>query len=129
MSSPSRRLLQFGLIVAALVAVCLLTAWLLQPWTAITQENAAKITEGMTLADVEEILGGPARNESGMPDNFINDAFVMRGVQPFTEKRWASSGRIVIVHFDDSWRVTRHTTGDFAVDRSLFDKIRRWFRV
>jgi len=36
----------------------------LWPPTAITPENAAKIEKGMTLTDVETILGGPARDES-----------------------------------------------------------------
>jgi hypothetical protein len=120
-----RRLLLF---ILASVAVLAVGAWLLWPRTAITRENAAKIKEGMTLAEVEAILGGPARNESDMPDNFINDAFVMNGEQPFTEKRWASPGRVVILHFDDSCRVIRRTTTDFGVDHSLFDMVRRWFR-
>src|SRR5260370_30931418 len=41
-----------------------LGGWLLWPRTAITPENAAKIREGMTLLEVEAILGGPGRNES-----------------------------------------------------------------
>lgn len=41
--------------------------WALWPRTAITRENAAKIREGMTLADVEAILGGPARDEASGP--------------------------------------------------------------
>jgi hypothetical protein len=49
------------------VASCLLAAWLLRPQTAITQENAAKITEGMTRAEVEALLGGPARDETTGP--------------------------------------------------------------
>jgi hypothetical protein len=56
-----RRLLVFGpLAVAALVV----GMWLLWPRTAITRENAAKIQAGMTLAEVEAILGGPARDEA-----------------------------------------------------------------
>jgi hypothetical protein len=38
-------------------------AWLLWPRTAITRENAAKIEPGMTVAEVEAIFGGPARDE------------------------------------------------------------------
>src|SRR5260370_10033817 len=56
-----RRLLVFGLLAGFLVlgaGVCLL--W---PRTAITAENAAKIREGMTLAEVADILGGPPRND------------------------------------------------------------------
>jgi hypothetical protein len=123
---------------AAVVAVLAVGLWLLWPGTAITRENAERIEEGMTLADVEAILGGPARNESDLPENFIHDAFIPKGfinasfangdrheTQPYAEKRWASSGCVVIVDFDGSWRVIRHCSADLNVDRSLFDKLRR----
>ena len=35
--------------------------------SAITPENAAKISEGQTLKEVERLLGGPARDESTGP--------------------------------------------------------------
>jgi outer membrane protein assembly factor BamE (lipoprotein component of BamABCDE complex) len=56
-----RRLLLFALIAVAVVLA--VGVWLLWPRTAITRENAAKIQAGMTLAEVEAILGGPARDE------------------------------------------------------------------
>jgi hypothetical protein len=59
---PVRRLLLLAL-AAGLVALTV-AAWLLLPRTAITRENAAKIRPGMTLAEVEAILHGPARDES-----------------------------------------------------------------
>jgi hypothetical protein len=63
MTVRRRRLLVFGLH-AALAAVAL-AAWLLRPpGTAITRDNAEKIQRGMTLTEVEAILGGPARDES-----------------------------------------------------------------
>jgi hypothetical protein len=127
MSTRTRR--RFLLFSLAAVAGLVVAGWLIWPRTEITRENAAKIKEGMTLAEVEAIFGGPARSESDLPDNFINDAFVMGGVHPFTEKRWASPGRVVIVHFDDSCRVMRYNTADFDVDRSLLDIVRRWFRI
>ena len=55
-----RRLMLFGLL-AGLLALGA-GGWLLWPRTsAITRENAAKIKAGMSLAEVEAILGGPAR--------------------------------------------------------------------
>jgi hypothetical protein len=127
---PRRRLLLLALPVAlVLLGVGALVLW---PRTSITRENAEKIEEGMTLAEVEALLGGPARNESGLPDNFINDAFVnvdACGTPPFAERRWASPGYVVIVSFDGSGRVTRHSHADFDVDRSPLDKLRRWLRM
>jgi hypothetical protein len=127
--------------VLASLGVVGLVFWLLWPHTAITPENAAMIRKGMTLAEVESLFGGPARNESDMPDNFINDAFVLAdpaeikagrlhpGPRPPDEKRWASPGYVVVVHFDDSGRVVRHGLFTFDVDRSLLDKVRRWLRL
>jgi hypothetical protein len=57
-----RRLLLFGLLAALLVLGA--GAWVVWPRMAITPENAAKIKQGMTLAEVESILGGAARDES-----------------------------------------------------------------
>src|SRR4051812_40868610 len=59
-----RRVLVFG-IPGAFVAGLVIT-WLLWPRTAITADNAAKVREGMTLAEVEALLG-PARDESTGP--------------------------------------------------------------
>jgi hypothetical protein len=67
MTRRTRRLLLLGL--PAIVAVALVTAWLLWPRMAITRENAAKVQLGLTLAEAEVILGGPARDETTGPVN------------------------------------------------------------
>src|SRR5262245_10801883 len=80
-----------------------LVAWLLQPSpppSAINLENAAKIRVGMTLAEVEALLGGPARNESGLPDGSI---MVTRHADA---KCWANSRDVVIVDLDADGRVS-----------------------
>jgi hypothetical protein len=82
----------------------------------------------MTLAEVEDLLGGPARNESDLPDNFIGDAFD-NSARPFEDKRWASPGLIVFVDFDDAGRVERHSTYSFRVDWSPLDRLRRWLHL
>jgi outer membrane protein assembly factor BamE (lipoprotein component of BamABCDE complex) len=65
MPQPRRRLL-----LALALLTCVLAggvAWLLLAReTAITRENAAKIENGMTQAEVEAILGGPARNDAAV---------------------------------------------------------------
>src|SRR6516162_7726428 len=60
-----RRLLLLCLPVS--LAALGLAAWLLWPRTAITPENAEKVQRGMTLAEVEAILGGPARDDATGP--------------------------------------------------------------
>src|SRR5882724_3097118 len=52
-----RRLLVFGPL-ASLLVLGMRSAW---PRTAITRANAARVQKGMTLDQVEAILGGPAR--------------------------------------------------------------------
>jgi hypothetical protein len=101
----------------------------LPPRSAITAQNAAKIEDGMTLAEVEAILGGPARNDSDLPDNFINDAFVvrnLRGRPPSAEKRWATNISVVVVHFDDAGRVIQQVHFAYDMERSPWDKLRHW---
>jgi hypothetical protein len=129
------------LVVLFAVALSLAVVWLLWPRLGITPENAERIQNGMTRADVEKLLGGPARNESGLPDNFINDAFVNAepdeikrgrlnpGAKPFDDRRWASPGFVVLVAFDDSGRVIRHSHMSFDVDRSFLDRLRRWLHL
>jgi hypothetical protein len=57
--TPRQLLLRWPIAVVALAA----GAWLLLPRPAITRENAARIQVGMTLTEVEALLGGPARAE------------------------------------------------------------------
>jgi hypothetical protein len=60
-----QRALLVGLLGVALATGA--TAWLLWPRTAVTRENAPKVRVGMPLAEVEAILGGPARDEATGP--------------------------------------------------------------
>jgi hypothetical protein len=62
-SMTRRRLVLIGL-VAVLVLIGLGLLW---PATAITRENAARIQVGMTLAEVEALLGGPDRIDTTAP--------------------------------------------------------------
>jgi hypothetical protein len=113
----TRRLLLLG--PPATLAAIALAALLLWPSTAITRANAARIKAGMTLAEVEAILGGPARNESGLPDRFI--AVTRRR----EDKCWVTSRDIVIVVFDDAGRVIQHS--EFPMHGGGFlDMLRRW---
>src|SRR5438067_993746 len=61
-----RHLLLFSLL-AGLLALGV-DVWLLWPRSAVTRENFAKLRVGMTLAEVEEVLGEAAQctNDSGM---------------------------------------------------------------
>jgi hypothetical protein len=119
-----RTVLQIGSLAVALV---LFSALVLALWphpSAITPTNAEKIQKGMTLAEVEELLGGAARNESDLPDNFIQDAFVVPNEE---NKRWASRDCLVIVEFDASGEVIVSHVIDLG--ESLLDRLRAWTRL
>jgi hypothetical protein len=63
---PRFRTYQFWLILTVILLVITLTSVALglrPPQTAITRDNAAKVTKWMTVAQVEAILGGPSRDE------------------------------------------------------------------
>jgi hypothetical protein len=85
----------------AVVAALGFVVWVLQPprapQSAINSENAAKIKEGMTLAEVESILGGPPRFAPTGPISY--DLTGIPGVRPISPamREWTSDEVVVIV--------------------------------
>jgi hypothetical protein len=136
-----RRVLLLGSV--AVVAGVAVTVWALWPAaTAITSDNGARITNGMTLAEVEALLGGPARDETTGPVERIEppefappDSRGIRwriaiidmraGVQ-----RWESDQARVWVHFDELPVVTGCQV--FPLRRreeGALDVLRRWLHL
>jgi hypothetical protein len=138
-----RRLLLFAIpITLALIVTA--TAWLLWPSTAITCENAAKIKEGMTLAEVEAILGGPAREESTGPlevnldSPWLNDTngpcvlvYSKHFGPPWNAVCvWQSNRARVGVAFDRDERVIECARRPMRpVEQTLLDRIRAWLHL
>ena len=120
-------------VVVLMVATCLgvvgFAAYLRTCAMAINKEIVAKIENGMTLAEVEAILGGPARDES--------NALALGGycrAEPdrsdWSIKEWISDDAAVAVWFGDDEFVTDST--EFTILRqheSYLDKVRRWLRL
>jgi hypothetical protein len=94
---PSPR--RLVLVLVAGIALLAFGVWLLWPRTAITRENAAKILPGMTLAEVEAILGGPARDETPKRPLVVK----IQGVHPDCE--WNSDQVSIWLHLDAEGRV------------------------
>jgi hypothetical protein len=134
------RLLLFGVPIA-LVGVVWFALWLAQPHTAITLENAALIREGMTLAEVEAILGGPERDESSGPveeDMTVEDLqhlavqqLLLFNRPHMVSKDWLSDTAGICVRLDrdahtvilcQAWRVRRAPESPLA-------RLRRWLRL
>ena len=85
--------------VAVVVVGLAIGVWMLWPRTAITEENAAKLQPGMTLAEVEAILGGPARIETTGPTRADVDMDEQRRFERFM-LRQNSERRVVSWHSD-----------------------------
>jgi hypothetical protein len=136
-----RRVLLLGS--AAVAGGLAVTAWAMwPPATAITADNAASIKLGMTLAEVEAILGGPARDEATGPVERIEppdfappDSRGIRGRITIIDmragvQRWDSDHARVWVHFDQSGLVTDSQV--FPLRRreeSTVAMIRRWLHL
>jgi hypothetical protein len=130
-----RRFLCFAL--AAVLAGLPIMGWLLwSPQTAINREHAALIQVGMTLAEVEAILGGPPRDDGvGLivyqrPDGTEGSASpseLSDSLDLPDEKHWLSDEIHVEITLDDAGRVADVTVE--AVQRARegpIDRLRRW---
>ncbi len=134
-----RRLLVFGLPVA-LVVLCV-GGRVLWPRTAIRFENALKIREGMTLAEVETLLGGPARDETTGPVVPEDAMDAPAGWLVLTKRPpagwaqpepryWRSDRLTVATWFDAEDRVVVHAVLFMRrADESPLDILRRWVRL
>src|SRR5258708_7344213 len=105
MSKGKRRPLCLALF--ACIAAAGIVAFLLLSRSAINRENFEKIAVGMTLAEVETILGGPQRDESTGPvvpdhdDTMLLALGTSGGVQ---EKHWTSNSVAVRVDLNAEGR-------------------------
>jgi hypothetical protein len=74
---------------ALVVGALLLTDSLLwQP--GLTEDNVRRIRPGMTLAEVEALLGGPAADTSEMPADYPAYRW---------QREWREGGEVVVVQF------------------------------
>ncbi len=126
----------FPFLATVLVGLAIM-AWLLWPRpTAINRENAAKIQEGMTLAEVEAILGGPPRDdgvgllafqradgtEGTMPRSEFNDSLNLPD-----EKHWLSDEVLIGITLDQAGRVAGVTVEPVQLaSEGPLDRLRRW---
>jgi hypothetical protein len=138
-----RRLLLFGMIatfaVVLVSGICLL--WPQTP-SAINRENAAKIQPGMTLEEVEAILGGSARHDfAGLvsSDSAAPLGADAAAARRFSEQappnavrflRWGSETVTIDVLFDDAGRALppRYIFHHRAPE-TVLEKLRRLFNL
>jgi hypothetical protein len=139
-----RRVLLFGPL-ATLLALGV-SGWLLWPRpSAITRENAAKVLVGMTLAEVEVILGGPARDDTTGPtrrrvedeDRLGTGLFLLRitsldaklfGLESISVHDWISDDAYIRLVFDPEERlIASLVSANSRLPESSFERLCRWF--
>jgi hypothetical protein len=133
-----RRTLLFTTLVIAVVAIGVWLLWPHESLSEINQENAERVHFGMTLAEVEALLGGKARREANgtiEPDyeefatvQALDDHVVtaMR-LEQRGAKLWRSNHAMIWVQFDSDERVIEMTWCPARYRRvSSIDMIRRW---
>lgn len=112
-----QRLLLLGLVTGSLVLGA--GFWVLWPRpSAITVENAEKIRTGMSLADVEILLGGPPRNETTGPLDCKSDRrhWVERNAHYLpndAKMTWSSNTASVCVSVNASGEITQFECQSF----------------
>jgi hypothetical protein len=142
-------------LVAAFAVLVLvgIAAWVLWPTaTTITRASFAQIHLGMTLEEVETVLGGPARDESTMPwvidgpvpaklgePNHLTvgrhvasiAVYTKVGRHIFSRKQWNSGRLDILVDFDETERVSaKHIIRLKPADEGeVLSTLRRWLRL
>jgi hypothetical protein len=120
------------LLMASCLAVCAFAAYMRPRPSAINEENVAKIKRGMALAEVEAILGGPARDEShGRASPLYQTiGLVATPLGAYPSKEWISTEAAVEVEFGDDEVVMTSTRGviRWHPEVSLLETVRRWFQ-
>jgi hypothetical protein len=116
-----RRLLLFGLLAA--LAALTIGGWFLLSRSAITYENAHRLKKGMTIAEVEAILGGPARDETGLRPVVIH--------QEGRIHCWFSEALLIRVslHFDGTVMTVEPLPMEPIRRESLLVMVRRWLHL
>jgi outer membrane protein assembly factor BamE (lipoprotein component of BamABCDE complex) len=118
------------------LALCALglALWALWPHSAITEENIARIQEGMTRPEVEGILGGPARDESDGRRRAVYGVGAMFKNQNSVwwpdpdDGEWIGDEQAVRIYFDHG-RVSRmQVCYPVPLEASLLSRLRRWLR-
>lgn len=122
--------------IIALICVALVLivgSWILRPQRdQVNNDSISRIERGMTLHEVESILGAPPGDYTTREVLYV--ARPAPGYRPWlhknTAKVWASNDAKVAIHFDDSGRV-EGVFPEIKVGRreSLWDRFRKWLRL
>jgi hypothetical protein len=122
---------QFLFFLLAAVVVGLAATWLFWPRTAISDETAAKIKVGMTVAEVEEILGGPQGDYTTLLGGL--GEYRAPPNPPFEDvddQEWIGDSGAVWVYFDRHGRVCAcHFVEATHAPLTLGERLGIWYRM
>jgi hypothetical protein len=131
LSMRRRRLLLVVGAVALLVTGLALFLWLMGPTPGVTWENFHRLREGMSVIDVQALLGQPYETfewpEGSCPKELLHQAK--------TDRCWRSEEVAICLVFDDSSRLTFGRADRpkgpgpaeyLSSDENFLDLIRRW---
>ncbi len=125
-----RRLLLLALpVTLVLVGIAAWAPWPESVHPGVTLENAARIKEGMTRAEVEAIMGKPAAHPLRQAANgqwILRDTTVWEWRSPAYE-RGSPAGFQVVVICDSKSRVVEVFCPGLPRQESLLERFRRWF--
>jgi hypothetical protein len=126
---------RLGLAVIVLAATACFTAFFVTTRSDITAHSYQRIQVGMTRQQVEDILGGPARNESAKEPECITVVCCDMGPQiawavSRAKGEWWGPHIVIYLQFDtqdkvSSKKLERHEYGP-AEKPSLWDECRSW---
>ncbi len=110
-----------------------LTLWVTRPVDRITRAEFENIRPGMTVEEVEKILGKPTENDAeapiimfeGVPMSFASpDLF-----PPEKLRQWIGKDHAILAELDDQGRVSDMYFGHTNRPPDFLAKLRRWLRL
>jgi hypothetical protein len=112
----SRRVYLLGLGLALVALALAFTDWTLSLRPGVSEANARRIRLGMSLSEVERILGRPPDGESVMPLRGVGSAF-----------HWGDGATgTILVQLDEQARVWRVEYNPGENPDSLLTRLRAW---
>lgn len=127
MTHPRKRkktkFLYWGIVLGALLLIALLVPAAISLWPRVTAESYAQIDVGMSLADVERILGKPRSDNAEYGVVGETGAYVINnslseqeklemGYRKYRRLQWMSHEITIVVVFDSNGRVATRYRGE-----------------
>jgi hypothetical protein len=128
-----RNLILKRLVCLTIVAVAgfFVVAWLTAPPNLTTMERFDKLVQGLSEAEVVELLNASGTEGTLLPDGRDINNIVSLGYLPIPVSHWrqwkTDNGRIIAVAFDANGRVI--SAVGFMLPESWLNKGRRWLHA